>query len=679
MAKVQLFDTSLYFSSSSTFTSANRNVSFTAAENECTLAGRDGADVNLKGVAAPVVSNDACNKEYADAVAQGLHLHRSCDYATGAALVSAAADITLALNAVPATMTTAAANFNATFNDSSNMSSSTLVPELGWRILVKDGSTSVNAFLNVGNKINGIWEVTAAASATSWTLTRADDMDRGGDVCPGGHVFVQEGEQADKGYVIAADFMRQANDGTNTLQCTGTAGSTTLTLTDGTSNYSLGASVATESIDYSTSDYANKDGSDRLYFRAGQGIKVGKYFYTITVNSVAAASTVTITPALRETVSHGSFFVGLNLQGTDADDRVVAANNAGNISDDATYYLSFTQFSRNQVLTGGTNITIDSGNAINLDATLNTITAVNGNGALSLGTTSDGALTLAPNGSGRIVCSSDVEMADSKSIVDDAGQELLKFSQTASAVNELTISNNAAGSDPIVTASGDDTDIGVTFVAKGEGKFTFGNGTSRATLRSNGDHDIYIETGNSTTGYIHIADGSNGNLRLMPNGTGDVVIGGNSPTIRSSGATDLTLKYGDLNYMTIGDGTLDVVLNGGSPVANFGSCTLQVGDLEVSSDARLKTNIQSIPKNVGRAIVAKLQPKTFTWKKSGGKGSGLIAQELEAVLPYLVTTSEHKRVKFNGLTGFMIAAVQDLQHRCERLEGEVVMLRQQLE
>ena len=56
------------------------------------------------------------------------------------------------------------------------------------------------------------------------------------------------------------------------------------------------------------------------------------------------------------------------------------------------------------------------------------------------------------------------------SILDTNGNELFKLTATASAINELTLANGAAGGNPIVSATGDDTDIGISFTPKGAGK-----------------------------------------------------------------------------------------------------------------------------------------------------------------------------------------------------------------
>jgi hypothetical protein len=57
-------------------------------------------------------------------------------------------------------------------------------------------------------------------------------------------------------------------------------------------------------------------------------------------------------------------------------------------------------------------------------------------------------------------------------IIDTNGNELLKVTATASAVNELTLANAATGGAPTLTASGGDTNIGMKLVGKGTGEVT---------------------------------------------------------------------------------------------------------------------------------------------------------------------------------------------------------------
>ena len=68
-----------------------------------------------------------------------------------------------------------------------------------------------------------------------------------------------------------------------------------------------------------------------------------------------------------------------------------------------------------------------------------------------------------------------------------------------------------------------------------------GTGSGTGVFTSNGDQDITIQTGNSTTGSITITDGANGNIAITPNGTGAIQLDGLSwPT--ADGSANQVLK-----------------------------------------------------------------------------------------------------------------------------------------
>ena len=53
-------------------------------------------------------------------------------------------------------------------------------------------------------------------------------------------------------------------------------------------------------------------------------------------------------------------------------------------------------------------------------------------------------------------------------IIDENANEQIKFSTTASATNEITIANAAAGNSPVISATGGDTNVGITLTPKGD-------------------------------------------------------------------------------------------------------------------------------------------------------------------------------------------------------------------
>ena len=69
-------------------------------------------------------------------------------------------------------------------------------------------------------------------------------------------------------------------------------------------------------------------------------------------------------------------------------------------------------------------------------------------------------------------------------IKDNSANELLSFSVTASAINNLQISNTAIGNSPSLSAIGDDTNIDLLLVSKGSGVVK-SNGSKVATIGNN--------------------------------------------------------------------------------------------------------------------------------------------------------------------------------------------------
>ena len=57
--------------------------------------------------------------------------------------------------------------------------------------------------------------------------------------------------------------------------------------------------------------------------------------------------------------------------------------------------------------------------------------------------------------------------------IGDGSLELLKFSETASAVNEFTITNAATSNNPVLSATGGDSNVGIEFTTKGTGTIKF--------------------------------------------------------------------------------------------------------------------------------------------------------------------------------------------------------------
>ena len=101
------------------------------------------------------------------------------------------------------------------------------------------------------------------------------------------------------------------------------------------------------------------------------------------------------------------------------------------------------------------------------------------------------------------------------------------------------------------------------------------------------------------------------------------------------------------------------------------------------SDERRKKDITTITSAVD--TIKKLTGRSFTWKEDNKKSFGVIAQEIEPVLPDLVTTQSvvegeinnnpYKLVNYAALTGHFIEAIKELSAKIDVLETEVAALK----
>ena len=69
-----------------------------------------------------------------------------------------------------------------------------------------------------------------------------------------------------------------------------------------------------------------------------------------------------------------------------------------------------------------------------------------------------------------------IRLPTATAIADDSGNEYIKFAKTASAVNEISVTNSATGTNPEISATGSDTNIGLSITTKGTGLIKFNDG-----------------------------------------------------------------------------------------------------------------------------------------------------------------------------------------------------------
>jgi hypothetical protein len=100
---------------------------------------------------------------------------------------------------------------------------------------------------------------------------------------------------------------------------------------------------------------------------------------------------------------------------------------------------------------------------------------------------------------------------------------------------------------------------------------------------------------------------------------------------------------------------------------DFTAGTITATDFNSTSDLNLKENIKTVDNAL--ETVSTLRGVSFDWKETGKGSYGVIAQELEEILPDLVKNGEVKSVNYNGLIGVLIEAVKELKKEIEELKS----------
>jgi hypothetical protein len=114
-------------------------------------------------------------------------------------------------------------------------------------------------------------------------------------------------------------------------------------------------------------------------------------------------------------------------------------------------------------------------------------------------------------------------------------------------------------------------------------------------------------------------------------------------------------------------GSYGISITGTATTANNVSSTININtsgiitatDFNSTSDINLKTNIHKIEDSLSKVI--QIRGVTFNWKETNKSSAGVIAQEVQCVLPELVSGEETKTVNYNGIIGALIEAVKELK------------------
>jgi trimeric autotransporter adhesin len=290
-------------------------------------------------------------------------------------------------------------------------------------------------------------------------------------------------------------------------------------------------------------------------------------------------------------------------------------------------------------------------------------------GSVGIGTTSPLQLLELYNGSGSVLALIQNDAASGS----DAGVKLIGGASNA----EWTIDTNRGD----LTAHADDFFLyknlgtaGVKLVVQDSGNVGIGTTSPSVPLE--------VEASNSGNGQFRTRyDSASGAKGLLIN---QVASGSHVEVINQDPAA-LILGSNNADVLWVASSG-DVGIGTGSP-----SYTLQVNGSVAGSSAYVNTSDVRLKKDImpiayGLDAVMKLRPVGFNWKNQDQDWKkqhqiGLIAQQVEAVVPEVVTTANDemrtKSIAYASLVPILIQAVQELKAQNDRQAKQLTTLRRQ--
>ncbi len=266
------------------------------------------------------------------------------------------------------------------------------------------------------------------------------------------------------------------------------------------------------------------------------GTKINQNFQEIYTQLGGDSSTLTTQVTIKDSGGVGTII----FEGTSADshetkliatdptaDRTITLPNAGGnvVLDTATQTLT------NKTLTTPTIASITNGGTITIPSGAGTITTIAASQTLTNKTLTSPTINTPTIGT---------------SVNDVNGNELIKFTATGSAVNELTLANGASTTGPALSATGGGANLNISLTAKGTGSVELSKAAySSSTITANGSASTgaTLIIGNKGSALaVALADGTTvGEYKIFTNkGAGVMTV---TPTNFAQGSTFALAQY----------------------------------------------------------------------------------------------------------------------------------------
>ena len=338
-----------------------------------------------------------------------------------------------------------------------------------------------------------------------------------------------------------------------------------------------------------------------------------------------------------QNLTPGSYITGSNYNGgtartfavdatsSNTANKVVARNSSGDFS---SRYITATQFRR---LNGTSSQFLKADGSIDSNSYLTS--ADLGGGTLTISSGSGISLSSNPTFDANQNANKTITVSTNGTSSNTGNTLVLRDGSGGISIGALSAANaNLSGN---ITASG--------FLVSGQSGFLKADGTvDTTTYLSNGNiKDPQITLTASGSGF---SLGSTQSFTLNQASAATIAFSINS----STGNTGSTLVFRDAN-------------------GDFASRDISARNFDTTSDATLKTDILKVDNALD--ILESISGVSFKWKGTGEKSMGILAQEVEEVLPELINNSRnYKAVNYNGLIAVLIESIKELKREIKQLK-----------